>query len=177
MFHLLRAAWWVLLVRGLVAVAFGVMALAWPTLTLQALILLFGAYALVDGGLAVYAALRARPEHSDWWAVALEGAIGLIAGVLVLVWPGLGAVALLYFIAAWAIITGVAEIIMAYRLRQVLSNEWLMVLAGVASVSFGVLVWIYPGAGALALVTFIGVYALIFGLSLVGLSLRLRMAA
>ena len=144
MYQLLRAAWWALLVRGLVAVLFGVLALVWPALTLQALILLFGVYALMDGGLAVYAALRGRGDESEWWSPAIEGAISLIAGILVLLWPGLGEVALLYFIGAWAVITGIAEIVIAYRLRQVLSGEWLMVLAGVASVSFGVLVWIYP---------------------------------
>jgi len=136
------------------------------------LVLLFGAYAIVDGVLALYAAARSGGQNV--WAPLLEGVLGIIAGIVAFVWPGLTALTLVYIIAAWAIVTGVLELIAAVRLRNVISNEWTLGFAGVLSVVFGVLLFAQPGAGALAVVWIIGVYAVIFGIALLALAWRLR---
>src|SRR5947209_5132844 len=171
---ILARNWWALFLRGLFAVLFGILAFSWPGLTLAVLVLLFGAYALVDGIFAVIAALKAPQGSKRWWVLLVEGIVGVIVGALTLFWPGLTALALLYFIAAWAIITGVLEIVAAIRLRNVIRNEWLLVLGGAVSILFGLLLVIMPVAGALAVVWMIGVYACLFGALLVALSFRLR---
>ena len=170
----LAGKWWALLLRGVLAVLFGLVALFLPGLTLWALVLLFGAYALVDGIFAIVSAVRAAERHMRWWPLLVEGVAGIVIGVLTFVWPGLTALALLYFIASWAIVTGVFEILAAIRLRREIRGEWLLALTGVLSVVFGLLLFIFPGAGALTVVWLIGVYALVFGVVLVGLALRLR---
>lgn len=164
--------WWVILLRGLVAVVFGVLAFVWPGMTLAVLVLLFGAYALVDGVLGVVAALRGDTDHR--WAMLAEGLIGALAGIVALVWPGLTALVLLYIIAFWAIVTGVLEIVAAVRLRRVINNEWALIVGGVLSVLFGAILIVAPGAGALAVVWLIGAYAVVFGIALLALSWRLR---
>jgi uncharacterized membrane protein HdeD (DUF308 family) len=164
--------WWVVGLRGLAAVIFGIMAFIWPGITLSVLVLLFGAYAIVDGVLALYAAARSGGQNV--WAPLLEGVLGIIAGIVAFVWPGLTALTLVYIIAAWAIVTGVLELIAAVRLRNVISNEWTLGFAGVLSVVFGVLLFVQPGAGALAVVWIIGAYAVIFGIALLALAWRLR---
>ena len=166
--------WWLLLLRGLAAIIFGILALIWPELTLLTLILLFGAYALMDGIFAVIAGIASFRSNERWWAVLLEGVVGILVGVLVFIWPGPTALVLLYFIAAWAVITGITEIAAAIRLRREITNEWAMGLSGLASVIFGVLLFIYPGAGAVSLVWLIGAYAIIFGILLIILGFRLR---
>ena len=171
---ILARHWWALLLRGLFAVLFGVLAFIWPGLTLTVLVLLFGAYALADGLLAVVAALRAPAGDERWWVLLLEGVVGLIVGVLTFIWPAMTALALLYFIAAWAVVTGVLEVVAAVRRRRVISNEWLLILSGALSVLFGLVLMLMPVAGALAVVWLIGVYAIAFGLLLVALALRLR---
>ena len=165
--------WWAVLLRGVLAVIFGIMALVWPGLTLEVLILFFGAYALVEGGVNILYAIRNR-AFQGWWMHLLEGVVSVIAGLLAFVWPGITAFVLLYVIAFWAIVTGVLEIVAAWRLRQVIANEFWLGLGGLASVVFGVLAILFPGAGALAVVTLIAAYALIFGLMLIGLGWRLR---
>src|SRR5918911_1787 len=155
--------WWSLLLRGLVALIFGILTFIWPGISLTALVFLFGAYALVDGLFTVIAALRAPEGYRHWWALLVEGIFGTIAGVLAFVWPGITALVLLYLIAAWAIVTGVFEIAAAIRLRKVISGEWLLALGGVMSVLFGLLLMAWPGAGALAVLWMIGAYAILFG--------------
>ena len=125
-------------------------------------LLIFGGIALVAGGMA------------RSWLIILEGAAGVIAGILALVWPGITALVPLFLIAAWAIVTGVAELVAAVRLRRIIRNEWLLVLIGVASILFGVLLVINPGAGLLTLVWLIGAYSLIGGVLLLALAFRLR---
>jgi uncharacterized membrane protein HdeD (DUF308 family) len=169
MFALARY-WWVVALRGLLAVVFGLAAFLWPGITLVSLVLLFGAYALVDGIFAIISAFRTR----EWWPLLLEGVIGIVAGAMTFVWPGITAIALLYLIAAWAIITGILEIVAAIQLRKVITNEWLLVLGGVVSVILGVVMVVAPGAGALGLVWAIGAYALVFGVTLIALGFRLR---
>jgi uncharacterized membrane protein HdeD (DUF308 family) len=166
--------WWAMALRGVVAILFGIMAILWPALTLVTLVLLFGAYAFLDGVLAVIAGVVARRRSERWWAVLLEGVAGMIIGLLAFFWPGVTALVLLYLIAAWALITGVLEIIAAIQLRRVITREWSMILSGLASIVFGLLLVFFPGAGALGLVWLIGAYAIAFGLLLLVLAFRLR---
>ena len=169
--------WWALALRGLAAIVFGIVALVVPHITLVALIALFGAYALVDGIFALVSAVRAAEHRTRWWPLLLEGLAGVVLGVLTFFWPGLTALVLLYFIASWAIITGVFEILAAIELRREISGEWVLALTGVLSVLFGLLLYAFPGAGALTVVWLIGAYALVFGVLLVGLALSLRSGA
>lgn len=166
--------WWALFLRGLAAVLFGVLAFVWPGLTLAVLVFMFGAYALVDGVFAVVTAVNAPKGFERWWILLLEGVFGILVGVLTFIWPAMTAFALLYFIAAWGVITGVLEIVAAVRLRGAISGEWLLVVGGVLSIVFGLALMFAPAAGALAVVWLIGAYAIAFGLLLVSLSLRLR---
>lgn len=166
--------WWAVLLRGVAGIIFGIATFFAPVISLAALVLLFGAYALVDGVLALVSALRNRRTNEQWWVLLLEGIVGVIAGVVTFVWPGITALALLYVIAAWALVTGALEIAAAIRLRKVIDREWLLVLSGVASIALGVLLALFPGPGALALVIWIGAYALVFGALLVALGFRLR---
>jgi uncharacterized membrane protein HdeD (DUF308 family) len=174
MITMMARYWWLVVLRGVAAVLFGIGAFLWPGLTLTVLILLFGAYALVDGIFAVVSGFTARGEQERWWAMILEGLVGIAAGVLTFVWPGTTAFVLLYLIAAWSIITGVFEIMAAIRLRREIEGEWLLGLAGAASVLFGVLLFLFPGAGALTVVWMIGGYAILFGILMIVLGVRMR---
>jgi uncharacterized membrane protein HdeD (DUF308 family) len=169
----LAERWWIVLIRGVAAILFGILTFISPSASLFALVLLFGAYALVDGVFNIGAAVRMRGEPKWGWLI-FEGAISIAAGVLTFLWPGITAFALLILIAVWALVTGVAEIAAAIRLRKYVRGEWLLVLSGVLSVAFGVLMLVYPGAGALAVVLWIGAYAVLFGALLVALAFRLR---
>lgn len=166
--------WWLLAVRGAAAILFGIAAFLWPGLTLAVLVLLFGAYALVDGIFAVIAGFTARGENERWWMMILVGIAGIIVGILTFFWPGMTAFVLLIFIAAWAIITGIFQVVAAIRLRREIEGEWLLALSGVASVIFGVLLWLFPAGGALAVTWMIGIYAVIFGILLLIVAFRLR---
>ena len=173
MYDVLVGKWWVFLVRGIIAILFGLVALFYPGITLSALVLLFGAYALVDGVFALVAALGAGRD--GWWWYLLEGIVGIAAGILTFLYPGITGIALVYIIAFWAILTGVFEIIAGFELP--FSRDWLWALAGVLSVIFGVLVLISPGSGALAIVWVIGIYALLFGVAAIAFAIRLRRTA
>jgi uncharacterized membrane protein HdeD (DUF308 family) len=173
-YGILGRNWWALLVRGIAAIVFGILAIAWPGHALVALALLFGAYALVDGVFALVAAFRAAERHAHWLVLVAEGLLGIVAGIIVLASPGIAIFVFAYIAAAWAIITGVLEIVAAVRLRRELAGEILLILAGVVSVLFGILLAAFPGAGVLAIVWIIGIYALIFGVMLIALSFRLR---
>ena len=162
------------MLRGLVALLFGVLTFVWPGISLTALVFLFGAYAFVDGLFAVAAALRSPEGYKHWWALLVEGVFGVIAGVLAFAWPGITALVLLYLIAAWAVVTGVFEIAAAIRLRKYITGEWLLALGGALSVLFGVLLAAWPAAGALAVLWLIGAYAVLFGVLLIALGLKLR---
>jgi uncharacterized membrane protein HdeD (DUF308 family) len=173
MVHALAKNWWLLLLRGIAAIIFGVLAFAWPGLTLLTLIMVYGAFALVDGVLAIIAAVTSGAPAPRWW-LAIVGLLGIATGLLMFLMPGLTALVLLYFIAGWAIATGVFQIVGAIRLRKEIDNEWFLILAGIVSVLFGVGVMMAPGAGALALVWVIGTYAVIMGILLVALAFRLK---
>ena len=161
--------WWALALRGLFAALFGIAAFIWPGLTLTALIVLFAAYALVDGLFALIGGAQTRS-----WFFILEGIVGIVAGVLAFIWPGVTALVLLAFIAGWAILTGIIEIVAAIQLRRAIANEWLLILGGILSIAFGIFLIVRPGEGALAVVWAIGVYALLFGMVLIALAFRLR---
>ena len=165
--------WWVVALRGALAIVFGVLTALMPGITLFALVMLFGAYALVDGGFAIVTAIRRRGGEG-WRTLLLEGLVGVAAGVISFVWPGLTALALVYLIGVWAVFTGVLEIIAAIRLGRLIKGEVWLALTGVLSVAFGVLVLWAPGTGALALVLWIGAYAIVFGILLLALAFRLR---
>lgn len=180
MLDLVSRYWWVVLLRGLLAIGFGIVALIWPGITIIALVIVFGAYALVDGVLDVVMAIGGRGADeskltggSRVW-LGLLGLIGIGAGVVAFAWPGITAVALLWVIAFWAILGGIAQLAAAWRLRAELTNEWLWVLAGLFSIALGVLLIAQPAAGALALVLWIGIFAIAWGITLVILSFRIK---
>jgi uncharacterized membrane protein HdeD (DUF308 family) len=166
--------WWLLALRGVAAILFGVIAFIWPGITLLGLTFLFGAYALVNGVLAFWAAYNAPKGYPRFGSLIFEGVLSIAAGVLAFLWPGITALSLLFIIGIWAIINGCIEIAAAIRLRKVIANEWWLVLAGVVSVLFGLLILARPGAGALAVVWWIGTFAIIFGALLVALAFRMR---
>ncbi len=176
MVHALAKNWWMLLLRGIAAIIFGVLAFAWPGMTLLTLIMFYGAFALVDGVLAIIAAIAGGAPAQRWW-LAIVGLLGIATGVLMFTMPGLTALVLLYFIAGWAIATGAFQIVGAIRLRKEIDDEWYLILGGVVSVLFGVGVMMAPGAGALALLWVIGTYAVIMGAILVALAFRLKKLA
>jgi uncharacterized membrane protein HdeD (DUF308 family) len=139
-----------------------------------ALVILFGAFALVDGIFAIATGITFHKYFKRWWALLLEGLAGIIIGALTFFWPGITALALLYFIAAWAIITGIFEIVAAIQLRRLIVGEWAMILSGLLSIALGVLLFVFPGAGAVSLMWMIGIYAILFGTTLIILAIRLR---
>jgi len=170
----LQRNWWLFLLRGIAAIAFGFAAFIWPGLTLSILIALFGAYVLIDGVFGLVQSIRHRELLSHWWLWALEGVLGIAVGVMTFLAPGVTAFVLLMFIAAWAIVGGVLRIVMAIPLRREIEGEWFLVAGGVLSVIFGVLLFVVPGAGVLSLIWLIGFCAIIFGVLFIGLALRLR---
>lgn len=181
---LLRALsenWWLLLLRGLFGILFGILTFVWPGITLLSLIILFGAYTLVDGAFALISAFKGKKAGaggggSTWWLVFV-GLTGVAAGIITFVYPGVTGLVLVIFIGAWALVRGIFEIIGAIRLRKEIEQEWLLIFAGLLSVLFGLALLINPGAGALALLWVIGGYAIVFGLILVWLAFRLRKVA
>jgi uncharacterized membrane protein HdeD (DUF308 family) len=166
--------WWALVVRGVAALIFGLLAFVWPGITLLSLVFLFGAYAMVDGIFAIVAGLRAPKEFKRWWLLLIEGILSVIAGVMAFFWPGITALILLGLIAGWAILTGIIEIVAAIQMRKQITGEWLMIVSGLLSVLFGALLLINPAGGALAVVFIIGAYAVVFGIMQIALGIKLR---
>ncbi|MGO9996105.1 MAG: HdeD family acid-resistance protein [Steroidobacteraceae bacterium] len=171
---ILSRNWWLMLLRGIVAIGFGILIFAKPQISLQALVYLFGAYALVEGILGLWVAVQASKDIESWWVLLLWGLLGIAVGILAFVKPGTTALALLFYIAIWAIATGVLEIVAAVRLRQLIKDEWLLILAGLASLAFGVALIVQPEAGALAVLWLIGAYAIAFGLLIVIFAFKIR---
>jgi uncharacterized membrane protein HdeD (DUF308 family) len=162
--------WWAFVLRGIFAVIFAFAAFTWPGLTLIVLIFFFGIYALVDGVTAIVMGIG----NKKWYWYVLSGVVGILAGIFALTRPGITGLALLTVIGVWALVKGVTEIVAAIQLRKVLEREWLLALGGLASVVFGLFVLARPGAGALAVVGLIALYALFFGTALIFLGIRLR---
>ncbi|WP_197023833.1 HdeD family acid-resistance protein [Microbulbifer sp. HZ11] len=179
---LLRAMadnWWVALLRGLFAIAFGVLTFIWPGISLLSLVFLFAIYTLIDGVVALYGAIKGRGqvERSSLWWLLFVGITGIAAGILTFVYPQVTALVLVIFIGAWALVRGIFEIVGALRLRKEIEHEWLLIFAGFLSVIFGLVLLLKPGAGALALLWLIGSYAIVFGIILVWLAFRLKKLA
>jgi uncharacterized membrane protein HdeD (DUF308 family) len=171
---ILSRAWWVILLRGLIAIAFSILAWTRPGISLVTLVWIFGLYTMADGILGVGSAIAGREEHEHWVVLLLGGLISIGIGVLTFVAPGITALALLFYIAIWAIATGLLQIVAAIRVRKEIQGEWFLVLGGLVSVIFGVFLMSRPGAGALALLWVIAAYASVFGVLLVILALRAR---
>jgi len=161
--------WWLLLIRGILAVLFGFMALAWPALTLVTLVLVYGVYAFVDGLTAIWVGVSSRA-----WGVLLFGIVGVVVGIYTFFYPGVTAIALLYLIAVWALVRGIFEIVTAIQLRKEISYEWALVISGLISIIFGIVLIANPGRGALAMILVIGVFALMFGVMTIVLAFRVR---
>ena len=166
--------WWVFLLRGIVAILFGVLAFLRPGITLEALVLLFAFWALFDGVFSLIGSIGAAEAREPWWPLVLIGLLGIAAGILTLRYPGVTALALLFVIAFWSILRGIIEIAAAVRLRDLIQGEWWFILGGIASIVFGVLVVMYPVSGLLAAVWLLGIYAVIFGITQIMLGFRLR---
>jgi uncharacterized membrane protein HdeD (DUF308 family) len=166
--------WWSLVIRGFLGIAVGILTFLWPGMTLAALVFLFAGYALVDGVVNVTGALHAIAAHERWGVLLFEGCIGIAAAVITALWPTITVLGLVLVVGAWAIVTGIAEISAARRLRRHVSGEWLLVVSGILSLVFGVLVIAAPLIGALVIAVWFGAYAFVFGILLVTLGFRLR---
>ena len=173
---LLKQIWWVVLLRGILAVLFGVVALVWPGITVWALVVVFAAYAIIDGIVLVVQSIRDKPEGWGWWLAM--GVVSVLAGLVALFWPGITALALLYVIAFYAILFGITGIVGGIRFRKVPESGWVWsVLAGVVAVLFGIVLLIFPGEGILSLIVLLGIYAILFGVLLIILAFQARSTA
>lgn len=166
--------WWLVVLRGVLAILFGISAFLWPGITWLTLIILFGVYAIVDGLIAIWTGLSRTRETPRWWTFLLEGLLNIGAGIVALVWPDLASLVLIYILASWAVFTGILEIVAAIRLRNEITNEWFLALGGVLSIGLGILLFLQPVAGSLAIIWMIAGYALVFGILFVILGIRLR---
>jgi uncharacterized membrane protein HdeD (DUF308 family) len=167
--------WWLLVLRGVLSILFGVVCFLMPGIALASLVLVFGAYALVDGVFAIVSATMGQSGR-PWWALVLRGIAGIATGIITIFLPAITAISLLMVIAAWAIVGGVLEISAAIRLRKLIVGEWLLGLAGLASIVFGAMLFLSPGAGALAVLWIIASYAIVFGVLFIVLGFKLRRA-
>jgi uncharacterized membrane protein HdeD (DUF308 family) len=166
--------WWVFLLRGVVGVAFGLVAFFYPVATLYTFIVFYAVFSIVDGVFAFVSAVRGKENMGPRWWLALIGILGVVAGLAAYLWPGFTAIALLTLIGIWALVNGVVEIVGAIRLRAEIDNEWLLLIHGILSVLFGLIVLARPSGGALALIWFIAAFALVSGSVLIVLSFRLK---
>lgn len=171
----LADSWWLLLLRGIAAIAFGILAFVWPGITLLTLILFWGAYAIVDGVFSLWSAISGKggEKTSRWW-LAVVGVCGVAAGILAFVRPGITALVFLLFIAAWAVVTGVLQVWGAIKLRKEIEGEWLLILSGLLSIAFGLVLLAWPGPGVLAVVWLIGSFAILEGIIYIALAFRLK---
>lgn len=174
MVHVLARNWWALLIRGIAAVIFGILAFIWPGVTWVVLAIMFGAYAFVDGIFALVGAVRAAQAHERWWPLVIEGIVGLAIAAITFYDVRITLFALYFTIAVWALVTGILEIVAAIELRKTLANEWLLVLAGICSIVFAILMFWHPFAALLAIVWIIAAYAVVFGIVMISLAFRLR---
>ena len=173
---LVKKNWGWIALRGLLAIVFGVLAIMRPGVTVSALVIVFGAYAFIDGSYLFIAAIAERKTEPNWVAFLFAGLAGIAVGITTLVMPGITALALLYYVAAWAMIRGTMEIIAAMRLRKFIKGEWVYVFAGALSIIFGAYLVVRPAMGTLLLMAWLGAYAVIFGIVLVVLAFQLRNA-
>ncbi len=174
MIKTLSRNWWTFVGRGLLAVLFGAFALALPELTLILMVWMFGAYVTVDGLFQIFQSITNREKFDRWWLLLLEGIFSLALGLITFVWPGITGLVLFMLVVVWALVTGVLEIAAAVQLRQILDNEWLLAFSGALSIFLGIAMLVWPGASVIALAWLIGIYAIVFGITLIALGFRLR---
>ena len=170
----IRRNWWMLALRGVLAIIFGLIALFAPRIALLAFVYVFGIYALIDGIMAVYIAIRERGSLSRWAWVLFEGLLGIIAGIVAFAYPGLTALVLLYIVAIWAVVTGIMEIVTAIAIRGFVAREWTLGLAGILSILFGIVLFIFPGAGVLSILWLVGIYGIVFGVLFIVRAFQMR---
>ncbi len=175
--YLLARNWWAIAIRGAAAVLFGVLAVALPGITLGALILLFGIFAVADGVFAIVAAVRAARREERWGVLVVQGIASIVAGLIALFVPLAAALAFVFLFAAWAVVIGALQIAAAVRLRREIEGEWLLGLTGVLSVVLGIVIAVFPGRGMVGIVWMIGAYAIVIGILLLALAFRLRRLA
>jgi uncharacterized membrane protein HdeD (DUF308 family) len=166
--------WWIFLLNGVASILFGIMAFVWPGITILTLVLLFGIYCLADGFTAIWASFVKNDTGRSWWQMLLIGLVSIGAGIMAIAWPGISVAALLLVIAAWAIVRGVFEIVAAIELRKVIDNEWWLILAGLASIFFGIALVAQPAIGAVVMAWWIGAFACVRGLLMLALAFKLR---
>lgn len=166
--------WWMLALRGVLAIIFGLIVLFLPHIALLAFIIAFAVYAIVDGIATVVVAIRERETLSRWGWVLVEGALSIAAGILAFAYPGITALALLFIIAAYAVLTGIMEIVAAFSMREHVSHEWALVIAGALSIVFGIILFAHPGAGILAILWLVGIYSIVFGVLFIIRAFQLR---
>jgi len=174
MIEALSRYWWAFLIRGILAIGLGVVAWVWPGITLAALIIIFGAYAFVDGVFLVIKAIGSWKERDDRWVLLFEGLLGIGIGIITFFSPGVTAIGLLFYIAAWSLATGIIEIVGAIRMRKEIKGELWWILTGLVSIAFAVILMVFPGAGILGLVWLLGLYAILFGIFLIALGIRIH---
>ena len=174
MIRTLSKAWWVVAVRGVLGILFGIGAFLWPGITIFVLVTFFGAYMFVDGAVALWQAIRFRHDRERWPMLLLEGILGVAIGAVTFFLPGITALAWIYTISAWAILTGILEIVLAIRLRKAIQGELFVILTGILSIALGCALFLMPAAGLVAWVWLIGAYSILFGVLLLGLAFRLR---
>jgi uncharacterized membrane protein HdeD (DUF308 family) len=174
MFRIYGRYWWSFLLRGTLATLFGLIAIFLPGITLEMMIIFLGAFLVVDGVVSSYVSLRGRGRGLNWGVLLLEGILGIAVGVFTLIWPGITVLAIVLLVALWAMVTGVLEIIAAVSLRNEIQGEWLLGLSGILSILFSVILFVNPGIGAVTLIWLIGIYAIVFGVAMIFLGLRLR---
>lgn len=175
--HIARHRWWVFLARGILALLFGIVALADPLIVLLAFIYVFAVYAILDGITAIGVSIQERSSLRHWWVILLEGIVGIIFGILVIAWPVRTALVLLYLVAIWALVRGVLEISSAFVVPRSAKQRWGMGLAGLFSVIFGLILIIHPGAGLLSVLWLVGIFAIVFGVSLIIYAFHIRSLA
>ncbi|MFC4008115.1 HdeD family acid-resistance protein [Nonomuraea purpurea] len=167
--------WWLLLVRGIAAIIFGILAWVWPAITLLVLVIIFGVFALLSGVFALVAGFR-HGEQSRVWLI-VSGIIGILAGIVALVWPGITSLALLFIVAFWAILAGISEIVAGIHLRKAIEDEWMLIVGGILLVLFGIILLLWPGAGLLSLVWLLGFFAILYGIAMAVLAFRVKKLA
>lgn len=174
--QMLSRYWWVLAIRGVGAILFGIAAIIWPGLTLSVLVMFFGAFLLFDGVIGIVDSIRYRAAQSNWWLLLIEGLLGVVIGAITLIMPGVTAYLLLMFVAVWSILGGILRIGAAIRLRDHIQGEWYLAAGGILSILFGGLLIVLPQAGILSLAWLIGFWAIAFGVLFILLAFRLRKA-
>jgi uncharacterized membrane protein HdeD (DUF308 family) len=165
---------WVFVLRGVLAILFGILAFLWPGPTILTLVLFFGSYVLVDGVAAVVADISSYGSNERWWAMLMVGLAGILIGLVTLFSPRTTAIILMYYIAAWAVLIGVVQIMAAIQMRRVIIGERALIVSGILSLIFGLLIVVFPGAGALSILWIVAVYAIIFGVMLIVVGFRIR---